>query len=146
MPLELVILGSQRTRPKGGPSNYLPSAGLAGRPGLLWSALFRRPGLTHDARHGARVARGHHVVLVHLGPDPGAFNAEKSLVLTIFSPICGTTTVMVEAKMRQIFVAESVSGALCLAPRNEIARSAGAYRAAGPCEFVEPRDASLTTC
>ena len=67
-------------------------------------------------------------------------------MLTIFLPICGTTTVTVEAKMRQIFVAESVSGALCLASRNEIARSAGAHRAAGPCEFVEPRDASLTTC
>ena len=66
--------------------------------------------------------------------------------MTIFLPICGTTTVTVEAKMRQIFVAESVSRALCLASRNEIARSAGAYRAAGPCEFVEPRNASLTTC
>ena len=48
--------------------------------------------------------------------------------------------------MRPNSVAESVQGTLCVESRNEIAGSAGAYDAAGPCEFVEPRDASLTTC
>ena len=83
---------------------------------------------------------------MHRGRGPGVLNARIKAVLTFFSPICGTTTVTVEAKMRQIFVAESVSGALCLALRNTIAGSAGAHRATGPCEFVEPCDTSLTTC
>ena len=114
--------------------------------GLLWRALFRRPGPTVGARHGAHVAHGRPVVLMHPGPGPGVLNARKNAVLTFFLPICGATTVTVEAKMRPNFAAESVQGALCLESRNEIAGSAGAYRAAGPCEFVEPCDTSLTTC
>ena len=83
---------------------------------------------------------------MHPGPGPGVLNARKNAVLTFFLPICGATTVTVEAKMRPNFAAESVQGALCLESRNEIAGSAGAYRAAGPCEFVESCDTSLTTC